>query len=170
MMKQTAWQRLDMTARNMTPFLLAILFILVGLVPTHVPDFVRISPLLSLAAVYHWGVYRPDLMPSIAVFFLGVFQDLLGGGPFGLHALVLLVTYGMLLTQRRFFYGKSFMVIWLGFAIVAAGSVVAYWVIACLYFLKLLPPDSFFFQYLITLAIFPVISWLLVRWQRMVLR
>jgi len=169
-MKQSAWQRFDIWARNITPFIIALLLVMISVIPTHLPGFTQVSPLLALIAVYHWGVYRPDLMPSLAVFILGLFQDLIGGGPMGLHAFVLLVMYGMLLTQRRFFYGKSFMVIWLGFAIVASSSIFAYWAIASIYYLKLLQPYSFGFQYIITLTVFPVISWMLVRWQRAFIR
>jgi rod shape-determining protein MreD len=168
-MKQTIWQRIDLGARNLTPFALTVLLVLVAAAPTHIDGFVRVAPLLPLIAVYHWSIYRPELLPAVGVFAVGLLQDLLGGGPLGAHTAVLLGVYGAVLTQRGFFYGKTFAIIWLGFGLVAAGAVAATWLLVSVYYLRPIQPQAFLFQYLMTLMAFPPVSWLLLRWQRSML-
>ena len=75
-----------------------------------------------LMAVYHWAIFRPRLLPAYAVFLAGLLQDILSGAPLGVNALVFLVAYGVVLSQKKFFTGKSFLILWLGFALVAETS------------------------------------------------
>ena len=72
-----------------------------AMVPLRVPDLSPIVPSLAIIAIYYWVIYRPDLMPGWAVFLLGLIQDLLGGGPVGVHALVFLLLVATLLTTLR---------------------------------------------------------------------
>ncbi|MGB0749326.1 MAG: rod shape-determining protein MreD [Magnetospiraceae bacterium] len=163
-------QRLDEGGRNATPFVVTIFLVLVSLIPTHIPALSLAPPLYVVIAVYHWTLFRPDLMPPVAVFFVGLLQDVLGGGPIGFFAFVLLLVYGSVLSQRRFLYGKSFAVVWLGFLFVGLGASIAIWLLGCLNLVTLLPLRPFFHQYLMTVALFPLVAWLLVTWERMVLR
>ena len=78
------------------------------------------APALPLIAVFYWTLYRPDLMPPVAAFVIGLLQDILGGLPLGVSACVLVGVHAAVNTQRRFFIGKSFAVVWLGFALVSA--------------------------------------------------
>lgn len=169
-MRQPFWQRLDTVARNLTPFGLAFLLILISTAPTHIPELARITPMLGLIAVYHWSIYRPDLMPAWAMFGLGLFHDLIGGGPLGANALLLLLCQGTVVSQHRFFVGKSFIVIWLGFALLAAGAAALAWTLLAGYHVRLVEWRGFLYQYLLTLAFYPPLAWGFIRWQRVVLR
>ncbi len=168
--QQTTIQRIDLLARNITPFLLALLLIMVSQLPMHLPELGRVSPMLALIAVYHWTVFRPELLPSPAVFVIGLFLDLLSGGPVGVNAVVLLLVYGVVLSQRRFLFGKSFAVVWIGFGVVGLSAALVTFIVVSLYHLTPVSPQGFLFQYLITLGLFPLVSWLLLKWQRLVLR
>jgi len=168
--QQTTIQRIDLLARNITPFLLALLLIMVSQLPMHLPELGRVSPMLALIAVYHWTVFRPELLPSPAVFVIGLFLDLLSGGPVGINAVVLLLVYGVVLSQRRFLFGKSFAVVWIGFGVVGLSAALVTFIVVSLYHLTPVSPQGFLFQYLITLGLFPLVSWLLLKWQRLVLR
>ncbi|MCW8836280.1 MAG: rod shape-determining protein MreD [Rhodospirillales bacterium] len=169
-MKQSVWYQLDRTARGLTPFALAVLMVMVAATPIHIPELARIMPAVALVAVYHWTLYRPELLPAPAVFVLGLFQDFLAGGPVGIGTLVLMGVYGALLGQRGFFYGKSFAVVWMGFVLVAAFAKFLSWMLLSAYYSMAVTPDAFFFQYLLTIMIFPPISAFLLRWQRNILR
>jgi len=168
--QQSFIQRLDLLARNITPFLLGLVLIMVSQLPTHLPELGRISPMLALIAVYHWGVFRPELLPSPAVFVLGLFLDLLSGGPVGINAMILLLVYGLVLSQRRFLFGKSFAVVWIGFGVIGAAATLVTFIVVSLYHLTPVSPQGFLFQFFLTLGLFPLVSWLLLRWQRLVLR
>ena len=136
------------------------------MVPLHIPGFARVAPLLPLIAVYHWAIYRPRLLPASAVFVIGVLQDTLTGTPIGVNALVFIGVYGVVLSQRRFFAGKSFAVVWLGFAVVAAGAALSSWILVSVSNLTLVAPLAVLFQYLMTLGVFPLLAWVFLRWQR----
>jgi rod shape-determining protein MreD len=168
-MNAVVWQRLDLWARNSTPFGIAVLLVILNVVPTSIPDYATISPTLALIAVYHWAIYRPNLLPLTAVFALGLLQDILSGAPLGVYALVFLTAYGVVLSQRRFLPGKSFMIYWLGFAIIAFGAGVESWVLASIWNFALLDFRSLFFQFLISLGLFPIVAWMFLRWQQALL-
>ena len=164
------WQKLDQTARSITPFGLSLLLVILSVVPTHIPGYGRIAPILALVSIYHWAIYRPNLLPLFAVFILGLLQDLLTGTPPGLYILVFLTVYGVVLSQRRFFAGKSFTVYWFGFAVVSLVASVESWVIGSAWNFALLDFNAVTFQYLLSLGIFPIIAWIFLRWQQAFLR
>ena len=68
-MKSHFWQRIDFIMRSLTPFVLTLVLVVLGQVPLHIPGFAEVAPILPLMAVYHWAIYRPDLLPASAVFF-----------------------------------------------------------------------------------------------------
>ena len=39
-----------------------------------IPGYAEIAPVLALMAVYHWAIYRPNLMPLWSIFVLGVLR------------------------------------------------------------------------------------------------
>lgn len=169
-MKPTPWQRLDGLARRLTPFGLTLVLVLVSLIPSHVPGFARIVPMLGLMSIYHWAIHRPDLLPPIAAFAVGVLHDFLTGLPVGVTAVVFLAVHAVLATQRRFFVGKHFAVMWMGFVLVAAAAAVASWGLVSAYYVRLVDVSAPMHQFLITVGAFPLVAWLLMRWQNAFLR
>lgn len=169
-MKRSLWYRLDSFARQLTPFGLTLILVMIGLVPSHLPGFAHVAPMLPLMAIYHWTIYRPELMPAAAVFVIGLVEDALVGTPLGVNALIFLIAYGIVLTQRRFFVGKSFPIVWLGFALVGAGVGVIQWALISAIHVVLVDGRAGFFQYLVTLGAFPFLSWFFVRWQQAIIR
>lgn len=168
-MKSTFWQRLDWIVRSSTPFFLTLAFVVFAQVPLHIPGFAEVAPILPLMAVYHWTIYRPDLLPAVAVFFVGLLHDALSGMPFGVNAAVFVVVHMVVMSQQVFFQGKSFPVIWLGFSLVAAGAVTLAWLLNALFFSAITSVEAAFVQYIVTVGAFPVLAWLLARWQRSIL-
>ena len=163
---RAVWVRLDLWARNITPAGLTFLLILATVLPTHLPGYARVTPILALISVYHWAVYRPHLLPAWAVFILGLLQDFLSGAPIGINVLVFLTVQWLVLSQRQFLVGKSFLIYWFGFALVALVAAGEMWLLASIQYLTLLSPSGIFAQYLVTAGIFPVIAWMFLRWQR----
>lgn len=168
-MKGGVWHRMDLLSRRLTPFLLTMMLLILALVPFHVPGLSRVTPLLPLIAVYHWAVYRSENFPAVAVFVIGVVQDILTGVSLGSFTLVFLFVYGLVLSQHRYLAGKSFLVVWLGFVLAAAGACLAVWVLTSTGGMGIVEPLAAVFQYLLTIACYPFVAWLLLRWQRAVL-
>jgi len=152
---------------RLVPFLTTLLFTLIAIVPLNLPGFAIITPAFTLMAIFHWTVYQPDLMPLSAVFVIGLLFDLLTGTPYvGLSALLLLVVRTAIMTQRRLFVNCTFPVVWLGFCVVAVGSFVLLWAFVSLLHGGMLGTRPFVFQAVLTVACYPVVSYVLAWAQR----
>lgn len=169
-MRPTFWQRVDITVRHQIPVLVTLLLLLVAVVPTHVPGLVRIGPMLTLISVYFWAVHRPDLMGYGTVFAIGLLDDLLSGTPLGVGPLTLLLVQGVVVSQYKFFYGKAFVVIWWAFVVVAAGATLVKWLSVSAIYGTALGADAALTAYLMTVAFYPPVAWLLARTQMAFLR
>ncbi|VAV97890.1 hypothetical protein MNBD_ALPHA06-988 [hydrothermal vent metagenome] len=82
-------------------------------------------PLFPLMAIFFWAMSRPQLMPPIVVFAIGLIQDLLTGGPLGLWAFAYLVSYTVMITQSDAFAGRGGAMLWAGFALMVASTMAA---------------------------------------------
>ena len=169
-MTAAVWGYLDRGLRGLTPFVLTIGLVLISVLPIPVPGTGPITPALTLMAVYYWSVHRPDLLPIAATFIVGVVQDTLSGAPLGMTSLVLLSVQGVVMAQYRFFSGKTFMIEWWGFLIIAPSAITATYLLATIYSGTFLSARPFGFQLMLTVALYPFIAWLLARTQQFLLR
>lgn len=163
-------QRLDKVATNLTPFALALVLVLGSSVPLRLPTFGPVAPNLALIAVFYWTIYRPDLLPGVAVLLLGLWQDILVGAPLGLNAVTLLLVHGAIVLQRTFFQGKSFPVIWWAFGLTAALAAGVFWLLTMGYHAAVVDPFPLLFQCALTTAVFPFLTWLFARVHHAILR
>jgi rod shape-determining protein MreD len=165
-MQPTWWQRMDAFARKQVPFGLTLLLMLFALTPTQVPGMSHITPMYSLAAIYFWSIYRPDLIGYGTSFVIGLLEDLLTGAPLGSGALVLLLCQYLVFRQPKFFNAKPFSVFWLAFALVALGAGLIKWfcvgLVSATGFTRF---GDMFATVLLTVAIYPIIAWLLAKTQ-----
>ena len=166
----TLVRRLHEFATNLTPFAVSLVLIMLSVLPIHVPAIGSVAPNLGLIAVFYWTIYRPDLMPAIAVLPLGLWQDLLIGAPLGLNGLTLLIVYGVIVFQRVFFRGKSFLVVWWAFGLTAGFAAIVFWLAVIAWHLRYVDPTPLIFQVVLTLTVFPFLYWLLSRVQRSLAR
>lgn len=162
-MNRTLWFRLMTAARTMIPAGLAFGFALAGSIPLTAMTAQILKPLLPFAAVYYWALYRPDLLPAPIAFVLGLLVDVLSGAPIGVCAATFTLAHGVLCRQRRFLIGRSFIINWMGFALVAAGSFVLVWVLTSILHGAPVPATALLFQVATTVAAFPLVFWLLHR-------
>src|SRR5437899_11074957 len=80
--------RVNNSIARMLPIATTLLAATIAILPVPVPGYAALTPAFTLMAVYHWTIYRPDLLPPIGVFAIGLAQDLLGGAPVGIGALI----------------------------------------------------------------------------------
>lgn len=90
----------------------------------HAGDF---KPFFLLMAVYYWAIYRPTVMPVAYTFILGLLVDLITQLPTGLTALLLLGLQTLVRKSRLFLMGQPYVMVWLGFAIVALSYAICLW-------------------------------------------
>jgi rod shape-determining protein MreD len=73
--------------------LVLLVLLLLSALPFNVGYAVDVRPVFILLAIYYWAVTRPETLNLPAVFFLGIFYDLLAGYPLGVEALTLVLVH-----------------------------------------------------------------------------
>lgn len=157
-MSGPSWNNIDSAARNITPSLLLIFLVVLGQLPFSLPVDSAVTPYFVLMAVFYWGLHRPDLLPASVVFVVGLFQDALEGEPFGVNAFVLIAVYWFVASQQRHIGERSFMVLWLVFAVVGLVAETMRWLLVCLLTTTLIAPWPVTFEFLMTVALYPVLT------------
>jgi rod shape-determining protein MreD len=159
-------RRREWSAARLLPALTTLVLAVFSVLPLRFPDYAAVAPLLALAAVFYWTIYRPDLLPPVAVFLCGITLDLLSGAPLGVAALVFLLTRVIILPQRRFFVDRLFPFVWSGFTLLAAAVVAFLWLLGSFFAGAMLDMRAATLQWVLTVASFPAVAYLLMRVQR----
>ena len=165
-MREVFWNKLDRIARHLAPFLMTLMLLVLNHVPLHIAGLSRITPVLAMIAVFHWGVFRPDLLPIYAVFTIGLLQDFLGGGALGVWTFIFLIVYKTAMLQRRFFVGKGFALVWLGFGVLSAGAMFVAWFLNALLFGIFSNIQAPFYQFFVTLGLYGPVGFIFLRFQQ----
>ena len=152
------WQDVDYAARQLVPFFFSLFLVLVSFIHIPIFSFSEIAPVIPLVSIYHWAVYRPNLVPAWSVFLLGAIYDLLSATPPGLYALIFLTVYGLVIWQRKFVFGKNFFVYWFGFVIVYLLTSIQAWIVASIWYYTFIELTPIVFQLIIITGLFPVIA------------
>jgi rod shape-determining protein MreD len=134
--------------------------------PIRLPGSAALAPAFLLMAVFHWAIYRPDLLSPPSVFVIGVAYDLITGGPPGATALVLLLARSAVLRYRRWFSDRAFPFIWGGFTLLTTVAMLGLWLMHLLFDGQIADFRAIVFRAMLTIALFPVASFLLGRAQR----
>ncbi|MBI1239743.1 MAG: rod shape-determining protein MreD [Alphaproteobacteria bacterium] len=142
----------------LTPLLAGLTLVIMSLLPLDLTGGWLIVPALPLMAIHYWGLVRPDLMPPLAVFFIGLSFDILSGGPVGLYAFVYLATYAVLLSQRRLILARLMHQPWVGFAITMGIACVIGWLAGSVVARQALSPAPFMVQCLVSVVVYPLIE------------
>jgi rod shape-determining protein MreD len=164
-----ALPRVNNGAARMLPVATTLFAALISVLPVQIPGYAALTPVFTLMAAYHWTIYRPDLLPPLALFAIGLTEDLLAGSPIGVNALLLLLTRSAVLGYRRYFVNRTFPFVWTGFTLLTVAAMFGLWVLHCLLDLSLLDFRNTVIRGALTIAIFPLASFLLGRAQRAVM-
>jgi rod shape-determining protein MreD len=154
---------------RLLPVATTVLAALLSIQPIHIAGYAAVTPAFALMAVYHWTIYRPELLPAAALFLIGAAQDLLSGGLVGVTALVLVLARAIVLGQRRHFVNRAFPFVWAGFMLLAAGTMLCLWLLHSLLAAQLLDFGAAVFRAVLTVSLYPAASFLLGRSQRALL-
>ncbi len=168
-MRAVVTRRREWSVVRFVPTLTTLVLALVSVLPLRFPDYAAVAPLIALGGLYYWTIYRPDLLPPAAVFLCGVVLDLLSGAPLGVSALVFLLTRAVVLPQRRFFVDRLFPFVWGGFTLLAGAAIAFLWLLGSFFEGAMLDMRAATLQWVLTVAAFPAVAYLLMRVQRAVL-
>lgn len=142
------------------PTFVGLFCVIAAVMPYGTAGSITLAPIFPLAAIYFFVLTRPAMMTPISVFLIGIFHDLLSGGPLGLWALVYLASYGVGMSLRLLFIGRSAGAAWPGFVIVCALSGLVVWFFASLFYQTVVPIVAVAGQMFITAALFPLLAWI----------
>jgi rod shape-determining protein MreD len=160
------WQRLDHGLRLILPLAVTLAFVLLGVVAWPLPFYGQVAPPFALIAVYYWAIHRPDLFRPGMAFLVGILNDVMHDLPLGLSALVFVGAHHLVYSQRRFFAGHSFFMMWWGFALTILIVMFVEWGMLGLVRWQMVPFMPVLLQALLAIVIFPVPCWFLIRLQR----
>jgi len=156
--RPTFGRRLDIAARASFPASMTILLMLLAQAPMELNGQAALLPAVALCSIWFWSLVRPDAMPPPLVFLIGLLADLLGYMPAGVGVFTFLSVHGVALRMRRTLAQHGFALIWLTFALVAAGASLVMWLLVMLLTLRVLSPDPALFQAVLTAAIYPMFA------------
>lgn len=161
-----ALPRVNNGAARLLPVATTLLAAVICVLPVQIPGYAALTPVFTLMAAYHWTIYRPDLLPPVALFAIGLTEDLLAGSPVGVNALLLLLTRVAVLGYRRYFINRNFPFVWSGFTLLTVTAMFGLWALHCILNLALLDFRNAVIRAALTIAVFPVASLMLGRTQR----
>lgn len=148
--------RLLFFGRQALPGLIAFMLVLISALPISGPAVKVMVPAMTIITVYYWSVNHVTSMPAALVLVIGVLEDAVVNTPLGLHAIVLLAVFGIVQWQRQFIVGKSFLVSWAAFTVLALGGYLMMWVIYVIYSWAYVPFEGFLLQGIGTAAVYPL--------------
>ena len=151
---------------NVLPIATTVLAALLSIEPLHFDRYAALTPAFTLMATYHWTIWRPDLLPALSLFLIGMIQDLLSGGLPGETAVTLLLARAIVLPHRHYFVDRLFPSIWAGFALLTAGAMLLAWTLHSLLAGELLDLRGPVLRAVLTISVFPIANFLLGRTQR----
>jgi rod shape-determining protein MreD len=103
------------------------------------------------------------------LFAIGLTEDLLAGSAIGLNALLLLLSRSSVLGYRRYFINRTFPFVWTGFTLLTVIALSGLWALHCILDLGLFDFRNTVIRAVLTIALFPLASFLLGRAQRAVM-
>ncbi len=163
---QRGLHRFDEAVRQTIPFAITMTLLLATTLPSPVPFLDDIGPAWVLIAIFHWSVRRPDHMPLTAVFVLGILQDLLLGYPVGPSALVYVLIRANAAHLAEWAGGRGMARMWWMFCVTAVIACTVHWLLVVILMMQWIPPVPALLQLMMTVAIYPVVGWVLSQLQR----
>jgi rod shape-determining protein MreD len=112
----------------------------------------------TLICVFYWTIYRPTLLPAWLIFIVGIGIDALTMMPLGLTALILIGAQKLVLLQRRYLMGQTFIHIWAGFTLIYALSIAVTALVFALKGADIILPPSLMVSTATTLLAFPFVA------------
>ena len=149
--------RIDHGVRSAAPCLFVFFATLVLSAPLNLPGQVELMPALVMGTVFLWSVFLPATMPSLAVFVLGLWADILSFGPAGVMLLMMLIVHGVALSGRYMLARVNFFVLWLVFGVVMVGVTALQWVLCSALALHIVEFLPFVFETVLSFGSFPVL-------------
>ena len=154
----TPTKRSSMGIYAVVPFLMALLTSVLSNLSFGLSNLPDAAPFLTLIVVFFWTARRPEALPPLVVFLIGIWHDSLAGTPIGMSSFILLGARIAVTEQNIFIFAQSFILGWLGFSVVCAIAVAAKWMIASWMLGEMLALGPFGIQWLLSMVFYPIVG------------
>ena len=115
-----------------------------------------LAPSLPLVAIFLWTMYRPDLLPPLAVLVLGMIMDLLIDGPMGVSSLSFLTAYAIVASQRLYWLTLPRGGVLVGFITVLLACGAVAWLATSFAYGRFISPLPVLFEGVMSVLAFPL--------------
>ena len=154
-------EHVEKTVRFCSVYGVVVFMLVLSTVSLSLPISGAIEIPFLLMVIYYWSVYRPTLLPPWLVFVLGLVFDILSGLPLGLSALIFLGMRWVIVDQRLFLMGQSFMMIWIGYAFASFMGIMMQWALYGLLGLHWPPLEGAVIMFFAGILLYPLVSMIL---------
>lgn len=121
------------------------------------------APLFPLIALFVWSVRHPRFVAPWLIFLIGLFQDLLTGGPLGMWALSYLLAFAIARLRSTEPSAREFILLVARFSVMTCIASLVAWTAGSLSIGQPADPTSLVTEAVITLIVFPAFCWLFAR-------
>jgi len=159
-MKRSYYFKLRLRLQSAIPGVLTVVLLIIGAANSQLPGIPEFIPSFTVMAIFFWVIYAPRFMPQGLSFLLGILQDALNGAILGQSAVINLILWGVIYSQRRFLIKESFIVLYGIFAITSLFCSILAWLIFSLVSGQFLFAPSIVIQWLFTIGCYPLVHWI----------
>lgn len=145
------------------PFVTALFAVVVDVLPLPSAAPTAVAPLFTVCVLFYWTLFEPALMSPLRTFLVGLLFDLFSGLPPGHSATPFLGPRLLLAPSQPSLRAQPFAVIWVCFAFAAALVELLRWTLSVAWWGTLFSPTPVLDELLLTIAVYPAISYLLSR-------
>ncbi|RZJ87645.1 MAG: hypothetical protein EON88_22565, partial [Brevundimonas sp.] len=87
------------------------------------------EPIIPMVLAFAWPLIRPSIVAPLVLMALGLFLNLILGGPLGLWSLSLLAIYAVVLVSRSFLIGQDTAILFVWYAACCGLAFLLAWLI-----------------------------------------
>lgn len=140
------------------PVVLGLLLVFLAVLPVRMPvTGEHIGPLIVLTVIFHAAVKYPALLPSFAVFVLGLGFDMLSSGPLGFWALIYLACHMISSSQKNLLGKEKLLTSALAFLVIACVCGFLSWGLGSIFYGQIFPYKETLFGVFTAILLYPLI-------------
>ena len=140
------------------PLIVSLAVMLLSFIPVNMALFNNVRPDFGMICIYFWMLHRPDLFGVWSVVVMGVVYSFISSALPGASLFAYLFMYVLVYNTQKFFYAKSFIVVWYGFMALSLVSILVKWLAVSIFYGQFLPLSMVVFSFLIAAALYPLMS------------
>jgi len=141
--------------------LLLFFFMGISILPSSLVFFKYGYPMLLIAALYYWGVFRVGFLSPAFVFTLGLVYDCFSIHAFGSSSLVFLGVFVGVRAHVHFLLQQSFLILWSIYSVIVLAANAIFYTLDSVFSLSLMPLSGYMMDVMISVLLFPCISFIL---------